>query len=152
MPAVCNMSIFFQYINWTFSLARVWYSVSLLTIHRWTINLVQRSTQTSSPVLSISTLPVGGGGGGGGGHCHWRLYQMRENSPQKSTLNEDLMVYQNTSLTGHTSQLPHPKWGLSCLHTKRDIGRPTNTNTVEPHYNEVLGTMGGNPKVIMGGT
>ena len=25
-----------------------------------------------------------GGGGGGGGHCHWRLYQMRENRPQKS--------------------------------------------------------------------
>ena len=31
-----------------------------------------------------------GPGGGGGGHCHWRLYQMRENRPQKRTLNEDL--------------------------------------------------------------
>ena len=26
--------------------------------------------------------------GGGGGHCHWMLYQMRENCPQKSTLND----------------------------------------------------------------
>ena len=34
------------------------------------------------------------GGGGGGGHCHWRPYpyQMRENHPQKTTLNEDLML------------------------------------------------------------
>ena len=34
--------------------------------------------------------------GGGGGHCHRRLYQMREHRPQKSTLNEDLMIYQKT--------------------------------------------------------
>ena len=49
------------------------------------------------------------GGGGGGGDCHWRLYQMRENCPQKSTLNEGFMVDQKIPLTGHTGQISHPK-------------------------------------------
>ena len=48
--------------------------------------------KTSSPKGSgkKKIAPGRGGGGGGGGH------QMRENRPQKSTLNEDLMVYQKT--------------------------------------------------------
>ena len=41
---------------------------------------------------SKTALGPGGGEGGGGGHCHWRLYQMRENRGQKCTLNEDFMV------------------------------------------------------------
>ena len=39
-------------------------------------------------------------GGGGGGHFHWKLYHIRVNSPQKSTLNEDSRVGQKTPLTG----------------------------------------------------
>ena len=41
-----------------------------------------------------------------GDHCHWieAVYQMRENHPQKTDLNEDLMVDQKTK--GHTGQLP----------------------------------------------
>ena len=38
------------------------------------------------------------GEGGGGGHCHWKLYHIHVNRPQKSTLNEDLRIDQNTPL------------------------------------------------------
>ena len=35
---------------------------------------------------SLEDSVTGGGGGGGGGHCHWRLYQMHQNRPLKSTI------------------------------------------------------------------
>ena len=85
-------------------------------------------------INSLYYITLSPGGGGGGGHCQWRLYQMRKNRPQKSTLNKDLtclMVYQNTLLTGHTGQLLHLKWGwLSCLHNiiKRNPIVKTNSN------------------------
>ena len=34
-------------------------------------------------------------------HCHWRLYQMRENRPQKSTLNEDFNGIPKDTLNCH---------------------------------------------------
>ena len=36
-----------------------------------------------------------------GGHCHWKLYHIRVNRPQKSTLNEDSRVDQKTWANFH---------------------------------------------------
>ena len=56
-----------------------------------------------------------------GGHCHGRLYQMRENRPQISTLNEDFMVDQKIPLTSHTGQISHRNTagGIILLNSQR---------------------------------
>ena len=54
----------------------------------------------------------------GRGHCHWPLYQMRENRPQKSTLNMLNDIHgrpKDKGLTGHTGQISHPKLGCYTL-------------------------------------
>ena len=42
-------------------------------------------------------------------HFHWKLYHIRVNRPQKSTLNEYSRVDQKTPLTRDMGLLSHPK-------------------------------------------
>ena len=46
---------------------------------------------------------------GGGGHFQGKLYHIRENRPQKNTLNKDLRVDHKTRSTSDMDLFSHPK-------------------------------------------